>query len=282
LNIEVINSGIYTTIQDLGRLNGLAYGIPKCGAMDPSLLKYGNSLVGNPISYPALEITLLGGSYKFMNTGYFAIVGNDISLSINGLKKPSNTCLIVKQGDIVKIEKQRSRYSYLVVQGKIEADFYWGSYSTYEFASRGGYNGRKLKKGDVLSVKNIIPHPINQKFPKNRKEIRLHLGPEHNFFSKADINTLVSKKYSVLNNSNRMGYRLKGPSLLSAALKSIISSGVIPGTLQIPSSGNPIILMADSPCTGGYPRIAIVHREDIGLLAQKLPREKVKFVWADG
>lgn len=281
MNIEVINPGISTTIQDLGRLNGLAFGIPKCGAMDPSLLKYGNALVGNPMSYSALEITVVGGCYRFLNNGRFAIVGNDISLSINGIEKPANKCLSVSKGDVLKIKRQLSRYSYLVIQGKINADLYWGSYSTYEVASRGGYKGRKLRKGDILSYKNIISHRINQNFPKNRNEIRLYPGPEYNLFSKADINVLVSEKYSVLDDSNRMGYRLKGPSLLSATSKSIISSGVISGTIQVPSSGNPIVLMADSPCTGGYLRIAVVHGEDIRLLAQKLPREKVKFVWVN-
>ena len=172
-----------------------------------------------------------------------------------------------------------SRYSYFVIQGKIKADLYWGSYSTYEFATKGGYGGRRLKKGDVFSIKLFQSNVKKVNFPEKRKEIRLCHGPEYSLFSNDDLKTLASD-YIVSNDSNRMGYRLEGELLQSANSKSMISSGVIPGTVQIPSSGNPIVLMADSPCTGGYPRIAVVHYEDLGLLAQKLPREKVKFVWS--
>ena len=280
MNIEVINPGISSTIQDLGRLNGLAYGVPKCGAMDPFLLKYGNALVGNPISYPALELTITGGVYKFLNDGCFAVVGKDVKLSINGLEKLANIPIIVSKGDVLKIKKLNSRYSYFVIQGKIKSDLYWGSYSTYEFVSKGGYKGRRLNKGDVLTVNLAQSHNEKLNFPENRKEIRLCHGPEYNLFSNEDLRILVSEEYSISDDSNRMGYRLEGRLLQSANSISMISSGVIPGTVQIPSSGNPIVLMADSPCTGGYPRIAVVHYQDIGLLAQKLPREKVKFVWS--
>tara|TARA_B100000683_G_C12510784_1_gene560709 strand:+ start:15878 stop:16741 length:864 start_codon:yes stop_codon:yes gene_type:complete len=279
LNIEILHPGVSSTIQDLGRLNGLAYGVPKCGAMDPLLLKYGNALVGNPISYPGIELTISGGKFKFLNDGHCAVVGNSLSILLNGVTRLGNQKMEVKKGDVLSVGHLQTRYAYLVTQGRLEADSYWGSFSTYELVQRGGYQGRRLLKGDVLSVKKTPETVQKVNFPVKKELIRVYPGPEFNLFSAHDITHFVSEFFNVSINSNRMGYRLDGKILDSVKNLSIISAGVIPGTIQVPPSGYPIVLMADSPCTGGYPRFAVVHPEDIGSLAQILPGEDVKFIW---
>lgn len=280
MKIKVINPGLSTTIQDSGRMNGLAFGVPLCGAMDINLMYFANSLVGNPISNPTLELTLDGGLYEFQEDALIAIGGFENDVEINGVKAPINVPLQLKKGDLLRVKQSRtSRYSYLAIAGMIKAEEYWGSYSTYEFANKGGFWGRRLKKGDELIVKSNSSYFKDHSVPYLKNEIRLCRGPEYGEFSLQDINGMVSKTFDVSVDSNRMGYRLEGDNLEGTTSGNIISSGVIPGTIQVPKSGSPIVLMSDSPCTGGYPRIAIVHPDDLGSLAQKLPNDPVKFVW---
>lgn len=283
MKVKVLNPGISTTIQDSGRINGLAFGVPKCGAMDLDLLHFANYLVSNPISSPVLEMTLDGGRYQFEEDCTVAVVGFGNVIEVNGIEESLNTTLSIKVGDQLRIKSSKSsRYAYLAIRGKITScEEYWGSYSTYEFVSKGGFKGRKLKKGDELNVENSVVQLSNFQLPNLVNQIRICKGPEFGEFSQSDIMRLSDSIYRISLDSNRMGYRLEGDFLTGTSTGNIISSGVIPGTIQVPKSGSPIVLMADSPCTGGYPRIAVLHPDDIGQFAQKLPNEVVKFVWCD-
>jgi len=280
MKIKVLNPGISTTIQDSGRVNGLAYGVPKCGWMDSRLAHHANSIVGNPISNPVLEFTLVGGSYQFEDSMTICITGEG-NFTLNGVTFNSGVSVAVKRRDVLKVNSNgKGRYSYLAVSGRLLADEYWGSFSTYEFAGKGGYKGRKLQKGDVLEVEKVNPHfKVIEEDLAQRELIRIFPAPETADFSEQDLKQLVSSDFTVAPNSNRMGYRMNEAILEGTKTGNIISSGCIPGTIQVPASGAPIILMADSPTTGGYPRIAVVHPGDLRILAQKLTGEVVRFVW---
>ena len=282
MKIEVLHPGFSTTIQDSGRINGLAYGVPKGGAMDMNLMHFANQLVGNPITNPVLEFTMQGGRYRFDHNSIIAITGRG-NAKLNSEKIELNSRIFVNKGDVLNVNSGiNGRYNYLSVQGRIEAEEFWGSFSTYEPAVKGGFKGRKLKKGDVLSINERIGNKsvfFSETLNSKKSVIRIVKAPEFHDFPEKDISFIVKKRFTVSLYSNRMGYHLDECTLEGTKTGNIISSGCIPGTIQVPSSGEPIVLMADSPTTGGYPRIGVIHPEDLGDFAQKLPGEMVKFMW---
>ena len=282
MKLEVLHPGFSTSIQDSGRINGLAYGVPKGGAMDMDLMHFANQIVGNPITNPVLEFTMQGGRYRFGDDSIIAVTGCG-DAQLNSDKIELNSRVFVNKGDVLKVNSGiKGRYNYLSIRGRIEAEEFWGSFSTYELAIKGGFKGRKLEKGDVLSIKEGIENKsvsVSELLGTKKSVIRIVKAPEFDDFPDKDINTIVKESFTVSIHSNRMGYRLNEFVLEGTKTGNIISSGCIPGTIQVPSSGSPIVLMADSPTTGGYPRIGVIHPQDLGDFAQKLPGEIVKFKW---
>ena len=202
---------------------------------------------------------------------------------LNSDKIELNSRIFVNKGDVLNVNSGiNGRYNYLSVQGRIEAEEFWGSFSTYEPAVKGGFKGRKLQKGDVLFINEGTGNKsvsFSETVNSKKSAIRIVKAPEFHDFPEKDISLIVKKRFTVSLYSNRMGYQLDECTLEGTRTGNIISSGCIPGTIQVPSSGSPIVLMADSPTTGGYPRIGVIHPEDIGDFAQKLPGEMVKFKW---
>ncbi len=280
MKIEVLHPGFSTTVQDSGRINGLAYGVPKGGAMDVKLMHLANQIVGNTITNPVLEFTMLGGKYRFSEDAIIAIAGQGI-VYINSNQVETNSKLYIRKNDVLYVNAgPEGRYNYLAIQGRIEAEEFWGSFSTYEFVEKGGHLGRKLEKRDVLGVRKGLENKFEFSIDHlKRSKIRILKAPEFDCFPKKDIISLVDTNFTVSAHSNRMGYRLCEPALVGTPTGNIISSGCVPGTIQVPSSGEPIVLMADSPTTGGYPRIAVIHPDDFGCFAQKTPGEIVNFEW---
>lgn len=280
MKLEVIHPGFGTTVQDSGRINGLAYGVPRGGAMDLQLMYLANKIVGNSITNPVLECTMKGGVYRFDEDSVIAVTGLGVA-EINSKRMEMNSRVCVKKNDVLTLNSGRTgRYNYLSIQGKIEAYEFWGSYSTYELVKKGGFKGRKLEKGDVLSVVKGIENKSFYKINNtSRLTIRVMRAPEFGDFPNSDHMRFVQQDFTVSSQSNRMGYRLNECVLDGTKTGNIVSSGCIPGTIQVPSSGAPIVLMADSPTTGGYPRIGVIHPDDFGCFAQKTPGEIVKFEW---
>ncbi|MAW65840.1 MAG: hypothetical protein CMD18_06565 [Flavobacteriales bacterium] len=280
MNLEVLHPGFNTTIQDSGRINGLAYGVPRGGAMDLNLMYLANKLVGNSRTNAVLEFTMKGGKYRFDEDSIIAYTGLGFA-EVNSRRIEVNSRVCVKKNDILTLSScKKGRYNYLAIQGKIEADEFWGSYSTYELVKKGGFKGRKLQKEDVISISKGFEN--NFFYESNNPEspnIRVLRAPEFDHFPKNDHKRFVQQCFTVSSHSNRMGYRLNEAVLKGTKTGNIVSSGCIPGTIQVPSSGAPIVLMADSPTTGGYPRIGVIHPDDFGFFAQKMPGEIVKFEW---
>ncbi|NLY43323.1 MAG: biotin-dependent carboxyltransferase [Clostridiaceae bacterium] len=286
--LKIINPGVLSTIQDLGRKGYQQYGIPVSGAMDPFALQAANLLVGNQRDEAGIEITYPGFEAEILNDCIIAVTGGDLGAKINGTYIPRWKSIYVTKGSRISFDRLcEGCRCYLAVGGGIQVPSVLGSKSTYLRGGFGGYKGRKLQKDDVLYTS-----PDNAQYfkyagrrlpvkdiPKYRSpfKIRVILGPQHEHFTPESINTFLSEPYVVGEKSDRMGYRLEGPKLEHVAGADIISDGVPLGAIQVPGHGNPIIMLADRQTTGGYTKIATVISVDISLLAQCKPGDKIFF-----
>ena len=281
----VKSGGLFTTIQDLGRYGYQKYGIPPSGAMDGFALQVSNLLVGNKRNESALEITSAGFSAIFEGECEIAITGADLSVTLNGKMIMPWQSFHIQDGDILKFEKIKSGFrAYLSVSGGFDIPKILGSKSTYVRAKIGGLYGRKLRNGDEIALKSknhLIFHGTkipSHMIPTYSNHVRVVLGPESDRFSKTEIEKFFSSTYRLTAQSDRMGYRLNGPTLKAKDGKhDILSNGMIIGTIQVPPDGNPIVMMSDHPTVGGYVKISTVISADIPSLAQLKPGDKLSF-----
>ncbi len=277
--------GLLTTIQDGGRKGYQQYGVPTGGVMDTGASAVANTLVGNKAQSPVLEITFTGPVFQVDNDCQMALTGANISARINDEPLPLYTTVHVPGGSIISFGKLLTGCrAYLAIGGIWKAETWLGSVSpatvddpwlTPDSIIRKGSTLYIQKKDRVSTRKAASPLLLQ---PGKERAIRILPGPEYEAFSftaKQELRTLVFK---VAPQSNRMGYRLE-PALSGVnGLPGLISSGVVPGTLQITGNGQPILLLADAPTTGGYHRMANVISEDLDLLAQLKPGDRLRFV----
>jgi biotin-dependent carboxylase-like uncharacterized protein len=270
---------MFTTVQDLGRYGYGPVGVSPSGAADPLSLRLGNLLVGNLESDAALEMTLLGGTFVFAESALIALGGADFDASI-----PMWAAHRVQAGETVKVGGARSgARCYLCVHGGIAVKPLLGSASTHILTGLGGFEGRALKKGDVLRIgeaRSARPLTMPQhvlKRLKQRKSLRTTIAPQTRWFSSQSVRTFFTNAYTVTDDSNRMGLRLQGPALDTPQRGHMISEGVSLGAIQIPAGGKPIILFVEQQTTGGYPKIANVISADLPSLGQLRPRDEVRF-----
>jgi antagonist of KipI len=284
--IKIESPGFLTTVQDTGRYGYQRYGMPVSGAIDVFSLQLANALAGNNINEACLEATITGPEIIFTAPGTIAVTGADMSPCKNGFPFPMNRTIIVKKGDILCFgDLITGCRSYIAFGGGIETPVIMGSRSTYLRSKTGGIEGRQLIAGDRLPIGETIGKPvINQISPElltqysPEQEIRIVRGPEANRFDRDTFSLLLNSDYEVTANSDRMGYRLSGPAMKTISAKAdIISAGLSFGTIQVPGDGQPVILMADRPTTGGYNRIACVISVDLTLVAQMKPGDRIKF-----
>ncbi len=274
--LKVLKNGIHSTIQDGGRIGFRKFGIPKSGAMDLHSFKLANWLVNNDKNTSCLECLLKGGVYEFTQTAIIAITGADMGANLNNKDCPMNKSLTVQAGDVLKFSYAKSgKCTYIAIQGKPDIPLVFGSTSTYTLSEFGGLEGRTLRVGDSLHWKNEKPKNPNRSIPEHlihhfhKKQIlRILLGPEWGQFSPIDHKKLEISTYTIQADSDRMGIRLQGETLLYTSKAPMPSSATLPGSIQVPANGQPIILMQDGQTTGGYPRIAKVIDADLDTLAQ--------------
>ena len=292
--ITVVNPGLLTTVQDLGRPGYQRYGIPVSGAMDEFALQSANALVGNPLNTPALEITVTGPSLHLPTDALFAVTGGDLepvlyTADLNGWRVPLWTAVYARAGSLIEFSGRKTGCrSYLAFAGGIRVPPFMESASTYLSASLGGYGGRPLQAGDTLTTGRSDVHmagwagravPLERR-PWYREDptIRVILGPHADHMTEEAIHMFLTEEYTVTMTSDRMGVRLQGPFLQHRGAAEIVSCGIPLGAVQVPPNGQPIILTADRQTAGGYPIIATVLRCDIPLLAQCLPgSSRVRF-----
>ena len=280
--LEVLEGGMLTTVQDLGRYGYQRYGVPVAGAMDPFALRAANMLVGNDSGEAAFEITIVGPTLRATESCLIAVAGADLSLRVNNWSLPPWMSIFVRKGWVIEFgERKMGCRAYLAVAGGIDVPIVMGSKSTYLRGGFGGFEGRALKKGDIISTGPVsfhLPSLAGKEFPRHRipkysdtPEVHVVLGPQDDYFSEEGIAIFLSSEYRVGATSDRMGYRLQGPEIAHKGRADIISDGIALGSVQVPADRQPIVMMADHQTTGGYPKIATVISADIPLLAQCVP-----------
>jgi biotin-dependent carboxylase-like uncharacterized protein len=283
--LEIIQPGIFTSIQDLGRYGYQEYGISICGAMERFALRVGNLLVGNAEGEAAIEITVVGPELKVVNDVTAAFTGAPFSPQVNGKTVPMWQSLLLSQGDRVSFVPRASQglRAYLALGGGIAVRPVMGSCSTHVFSKLGGQGGRPLAQGDRLCVRNPIYPALRclqaDQIPIYPEEIVLRTipGPQDDYFTAAGLETLFAGEYRVTSRSDRRGCVLEGPKIEHARGPDIISDGILPGCIQVPGDGMPIVLLADGQTTGGFTKIGTVISSDLDKLAQACPGQKVRF-----
>ena len=289
MTLTVISPGPLSTIQDAGRFGYMNTGFSPSGAMDTYSMRVANLLVGNSPDDGVIEMTLMGMSVTFDCTSVIALTGADMSPKLNGADIPMYTSVEVNAGDTLTLGVANAGMrSYLAIAGGFDIPLVMGSMSTNLKCAIGGFNGRKLQAGDVIPLRHSIPLSVigrRSTAPKNSYgntiTLRVLLGPQDDYFTDDGINTFLSTEYTVSAKSDRMGIRLDGTAVENKNGVDIISDGIATGSVQIPSSGTPIIMMADRQTTGGYAKIATVISSDLKLIAQARAGDKIKFEAVD-
>lgn len=286
MGLNVISPGALTSIQDEGRFGHQRIGMSPAGAMDLHSLRLANILVDNDMGEAALELTFLGGKFKFTEDNVFALVGADMGATLDGVPVPVGQAVPARSGSVLQMGQAKNGCrTYLAVAGGFDVPVLHGSKSTLLRSNLGGFEGRKLAAGDEIpfaAPKRAIPNlPIRVLPPQPpiRKDVtvRVVLGPQDDRFTKAGMDTFLSSAYQVDNKSDRMGYRLTGPKVEHTTDANIISDGIPFGAVQIPGSGEPMIMMSEHQGSGGYTKIANVISADIPLVAQCPPGGTIRF-----
>lgn len=282
--IRIIKAGPLTTVQDEGRSGGQQFGFPPSGAADKKALHTANILVGNRPGEGVLEMTLAGITAQFFRDCTIALTGADMPALLNGNPIPRYQAVWVTAGSILHMTTTRNGCrSYLAVGGGFALPEVMGSLSTGLKFSMGGFQGRKLRQKDEIPLKapSLLLHPETRKCPPpvygEKITLRASPGPQDDLFTEEDLAAFFSSPYTVTPASDRMGVRLEGTKLTGKNGMDIISDGIAPGSVQVPSGGQPIVLMCDRQTVGGYAKIATVYSADLSLLAQAVPGTEIRF-----
>ena len=289
MSVKIVLPGAVMTVQDGGRYGYQETGIQVSGAMDQASFKKANYLVGNDETEAVLEVTLFGGMLEFTEDTIVAVTGADMGPMVDEEPVEMNCPLLIKKGQILALGMTRQGCrTYLAFAGGIDVPLVMGSRSTNLKCAFGGYGGRALKAGDVLELGK--PKLSFDRVKKRRTkgietekiiEVRAVPGPQQEYFTEVGEKAFYSGTYTITDQSDRMGYRLKGPLVESKNGTDIISDAIPLGAVQIPPSGQPIVLLADRQTTGGYAKIAVVCSFDIPKLVQGRPGDKVRFLKTD-
>lgn len=281
LHLHFHKAGLQTTIQDFGRPGHQEAGIPIGGALDLVAAKNANLLVGNPLDCPVLEITLLGPKIEFNESCQIAICGANLNPSINAQAISNYQTHTIEKGSTLTFGRPESGCrAYLAIGGEWQIDQWLDSVSPLLIGNNNPLPKSVITKNQKLQIKlqDFVPiTTLNVQSFHSPFVIRVLPGPEFEYFSRTFIARFFSQVHGIHPDSNRMGYRLNTQSINFKAPKELISSAVLPGTLQITNNGQAIILMADAQTTGGYCRFVNICQADLGLLAQVKPGDEIRF-----
>jgi antagonist of KipI len=267
--VKILKSGLMTSIQDNGRIGLSYYAIPNSGYMLTPKAELANFLVGNKKHEPILECTLIPPRLEFLDDTCLSITGDDFNFMIDDTKVDLNKTIYVKKGAVLKGSPQKNAHlAYIAFQGKINGQNHYGSQSTYDKAKLGGIDGMFLKQNDIITIVNKNLSQINREIKENKavkREQLIHFnkGPEFKYLDNKSIDILFNSEFRIGSNSNRMGARLDGPRLNTTSNQLKQSVPVLPGFIQLPPSGQLIIVLKDGQTTGGYPRIGYINSDDM-------------------
>lgn len=286
--LRVVAPGLLATVQDAGRPGMQRFGVPHSGAMDAFALAAANRLVGNVPAAAALEL-MSGATFEFLAPTLLAVAGADLSATLDGTPLSLWTALLARRGALLAFAARQDGWgarAYLALAGGVDVPPVLGSRSTYLPGSFGGLQDRALRAGDVIAAgppQGDMLRLAGQRWPEHARPLygaaptlRFVLGPHGDCFAADALHQLAATPLRVSQNSNRMGYRLEGLALRHARPCNLPSLGVLPGVVQVPPDGAPILLMADAQTTGGYPIIGVVIGADLPLAAQLLPGDTLR------
>jgi biotin-dependent carboxylase-like uncharacterized protein len=263
--------------------------MPVAGAMDPQAFMLGNIIVGNGENAAALEVTLIGPTLRAVGgEGVIAVTGADLAPRLNGEAAPCWTAIGVSEGDTLSFAGPRSGCrAYICFSGGIDLPAVMGSRSTYTRAGVGGFEGRPLKRGDLILIGEpealwkrcrgfSCPGTLRAARDPDAP-IRVIPGPQDDLFTERGRSTFYGSGYIISESADRMGYRMEGPGVEHSGSADIISDAVPLGAVQVPGDGKPVVMLADRQTTGGYPKIGVVCSVDAAALSQRIPGMKVRF-----
>ncbi len=290
MGIRLINGGFLTTIQDLGRYGYQETGMSVSGVMDQNSAALANILAGNDPGEAVMEITLMGPKMEFTEDNIIALTGGDLGAKLDGAPLPRYEAVLVKAGQTLQFGGMfGGSRAYLAFAGGLDVPVVMGSRSTNLQSKIGGFEGRKLGSGDEIGFaapRTWLPRMSKRKlvaedFSSKELTLRVLMGPQDDAFTKKGISAFLNGTYTITNEYDRMGCRMEGPVIEHIEGGDIITDGISFGAVQVPSHGNPIVMMADHQTTGGYTKIANVISVDLAKLAQCMPGHKIHFQQVD-
>jgi len=275
--IKVLKPGLWSSIQDNGRMGHRSKGLPLSGVMDTHSSDLANKLVGNPLTAAVLECTAIGPELYFGAKTVIAVTGANFGVFVNGVEFSLNTPLTLDKGSTIKLKNPKNGWrGYIAIQGGFKTETVLGSQSMYAGITKKG----KIDKNDILEI-NPVSKIINLKnkaiIPLNFEinTIEVYKGPEYEMLPDTIKLKLKNSTFLIHSNSNRMATQIDG--LGEVKIEEIITAPVQPGTVQLTPSGTLLILAKDAQTTGGYPRVFQLTKKALNILAQKRPNEEIKF-----
>lgn len=287
--LRVVQPGLHTTVQDLGRIGSQRLGIPVSGALDPVALRIANAIVGNAQGTAGIEMAVLGPTLTVeAESVRVAVAGGTTAMTIertdgSRVTVPPLQSATAHAGDSLRVGAVAgTAVAYLAIAGGLSLQPFLGSLSTYVRGGFGGLEGRALIPGDRLPLRNDEADArdevrLAEAALDTPPVIRVVLGPQADYFTPAAIETFLGAPYTVTRDADRMGLRLEGPPLPHAKGYNIVSDGIAPGSIQVPGSCQPIVLLADRQTTGGYPKIATVISADLPAMGRLTPGMPIRF-----
>lgn len=291
MSITIIKAGLFTTVQDGGRKGFQHLGINPNGAMDALAMQIANVLIQNKADEAAIEFFYPAPVIRFNSSAFIALSGADFGATINEIPIPINHPIFVPENGVLSFTKKISgQIAYLAIQGGLELNEWMNSYSTNTRAGAGGVEGRVLIKDDEIHLKatalqenkqsqlQVLPWMADTKGLYQTQSLRYLPGNEFSLLNTFSQQFMTNAQFTILTDSDRMGYRLKGPVLKCKKQIELISSGVTNGTIQLLPNGQCIVLLADHQTTGGYPRIGHIIHSDIPTLVQQPPASIIRLI----
>ncbi|WP_326566464.1 biotin-dependent carboxyltransferase family protein [Amycolatopsis rhabdoformis] len=277
---EVLATGPFATVQDLGRPGLAAVGVGRSGAADRASLRLANRLVGNPETHAALEVTFGGLVLRVSEATTVAVTGAEVAVRAGRRAAAPDAPITLRAGEELALgTATRGLRCYVAIRGGFDVLPVLGARAT---DTMGGLGPRPLAPGMTLPIGAVVAdHPVVDLAPRRALEdepvLRIAPGPRLDWFTGSALSTLVTTRYTVTADLDRIGVRLDGPALQRARAGELPPEAAVPGALQVPPSGVPILFLADHPVTGGYPVPAVVVESDVDLAAQLRPGQHVRF-----
>jgi antagonist of KipI len=280
--LEVLSLRGYATIQDQGRFGTKRYGIPMGGFMDIESAHHANQMIGNQPVLALIELFSGGMEFQCLKDHLIAIAGAKAKIKVANTTYTSPCSFNVNEGELVSIGQCVSgQIIYIALKGGIFTDLDYGSASTYLPTTLGGNRGKTIGVGDSFKTNEskkedvIVDFPLKEIRYTKALTLRFKRGPEFDLITDQSKKSFQTESF-LLKSTNRVGYRVSGPSI-KATTNNLSSRFVTRGTVQLPPDGNPIILLSDSPTTGGYPRVAQVYEPDINMFCQMRVSSRIRF-----